>query len=159
MHPDLPWCRYGDDGLVHCRNEQEALALKTELQARLAECRLEMRPTKTRIVYCKDGNRKGKYPNMQFDFLGYGFRPRLVRRARDNMLFSGFNLAVSASALKAMRAAIRELNLRHRADLPMDEIARQINPLLRGGSNTTDDTRPRLCILCSDTSIRCFWPG
>jgi SRSO17 transposase len=31
-----------------------------------------------------------------------------------------------------MRAAMRELNLRHRTDLPMDEIARQINPLLRG---------------------------
>ena len=53
MHPDLPWCRYADDGLVHCRNEQEALALKAELQARLAECRLEMHPTKTKIVYCK----------------------------------------------------------------------------------------------------------
>ena len=75
----MGWCTAG--------NEQEALALKTELQARLAECRLEMHPTKTRIVYCKDGNRKGKYPNMQFDFLVYGFRPRLVRRARDNMLF------------------------------------------------------------------------
>ena len=132
LHPDLPWCRYADDGMVHCRNEQEALALKTELQARLAECRLEMHPTKTRIVYCKDGNRKGKYPNMQFDFLGYGFRPRLVRRSSDNTLFWGFNPAVSASALKAMRAAIWELNLRHRTDLPMDEIARQINPLLRG---------------------------
>jgi hypothetical protein len=58
-HPDLPWCRYADDGLVHCRNEQEAQALKAELQARLAECRLEMHPTKTKIVYCKDGKRKG----------------------------------------------------------------------------------------------------
>src|SRR5881392_4304447 len=45
-HPDLPWCRYADDGLVHCRNEQEAQALKSELQARLAECHLEMHPTK-----------------------------------------------------------------------------------------------------------------
>ena len=131
-HPDLPWCRYADDGLVHCRNEQEAQALKAELQARLAECRLEMHPTKTKIVYCKDGKRKGTYPNIQFDFLGYGFRPRLVRRSRDNTLFWGFNPAVSASALKAMRAAIRELNLRHRTELPMNEIARQINPLLRG---------------------------
>jgi RNA-directed DNA polymerase len=131
-HPDLPWCRYADDGLVHCRNEQEAQALKAELQARLAECHLEMHPTKTKIVYCKDGKRKGKYPNIQFDFLGYCFRPRLVRRSRDNTLFWGFNPAVSASALKAMRAAIRELNLQHRTDLPMDEIARQINPLLRG---------------------------
>src|SRR5215831_12015196 len=74
-HPDLPWCRYADDGLVHCRNEQEAQTLKAELQARLAECRLELHPTKTKIVYCKDRNRKGAYPNVQFDFLGYCFRP------------------------------------------------------------------------------------
>ncbi len=58
-HPDLPWCRYADDGLVHCRSELEAEALKAELQARLAECGLEMHPTKTKIVYCKDGKRKG----------------------------------------------------------------------------------------------------
>jgi len=60
-HPNLPWCRYADDGLVHCRSEQEAQALKAELQARLAECYLELHPTKTRIVYCKDRKRKGKY--------------------------------------------------------------------------------------------------
>src|SRR6202041_4191305 len=83
-HPDLPWCRYADDGLVHCRSELEAETIKVNLQARLAEGRLERHPTKTKIVYCKDGNRKGKYPNIQFDFLGYGFRPRLVRRSRDN---------------------------------------------------------------------------
>jgi group II intron reverse transcriptase/maturase len=49
-HPDLPWCRYADDGLVHCRSEQEAEALKAMLQARLAECQLELHPTKTKIV-------------------------------------------------------------------------------------------------------------
>src|SRR5882762_4007529 len=75
-HPDLPWCRYADDGLVHCRSAQEAEALKAALQVRLAECRLELHPTKTKIVYCKDGKRKGMYPNVGFDFLGYGFRPR-----------------------------------------------------------------------------------
>src|SRR5262249_30152834 len=57
-YPDLPWCRYADDGLVHCRNEQEAQALMAALQARLTECRLEMHPTKTKIAYCKDGKRK-----------------------------------------------------------------------------------------------------
>src|SRR5258708_28096168 len=131
-HPDLPWCRYADDGLVHCRNEQEAQALKTELQARLAECRLEMHPTKTKIVYCKDGKRKGKYPNVKFDFLGYCFRPRLVKRFRDNTLFCGFNPAVSSSAMKAMRSTIRKLKLRHQTQLSLQEIARQLNPLLRG---------------------------
>jgi RNA-directed DNA polymerase len=118
-HPDLPWCRYADDGLVHCRNEQEAQTLKADLQARLAECRLELHPTKTKIVYCKDGNRKGAYPNVRFDFLGYCFRPRMVRRSQDNKLFCGFNPAVSSSALKAMRTTIRELDLRHQTQFSL----------------------------------------
>ncbi|MET3523832.1 reverse transcriptase domain-containing protein [Mesorhizobium abyssinicae] len=70
-NPDLPWCRYADDGLVHCRNEQQAEALKAELGARLLACGLQMHPTKTKIVYCKDQRRKGEYPNVVFDFLGY----------------------------------------------------------------------------------------
>ena len=130
--PDLPWCRYADDGLVHCRSEQEAQALKAALHARLAVCGLELHPTKTKVVYCKDGKRQGAYPNVQFDFLGYCFRPRLVRRFRDNTLFCGFNPAVSGTAMKAMRSAIRELNLRRQTQLSLQDIARQLNPLLRG---------------------------
>ena len=53
-HPDLPWCRYADDGLVHCRTEKEAEALRAELQARLAVCGLQIHPTKTQIVYFKE---------------------------------------------------------------------------------------------------------
>jgi RNA-directed DNA polymerase len=70
-HPDLPWCRYADDGLVHCRTEQEAEAVKAALHARLAECQLELHPTKTRIVYCRDSKRRGRYPSVSFDFLGF----------------------------------------------------------------------------------------
>ena len=131
-HPDLPWCRYADDGLVHCRTEQEAEVFKARLQARLTECRLELHPIKTKIVYCRDGKRRGKYPNVTFDFLGYCFRPRLVQNSRDNTLFCGFTPAVSVSALQAMRTTIRELGLRHRTELSMADIVRQINPLLRG---------------------------
>jgi RNA-directed DNA polymerase len=131
-HPDLPWCRYADDGLVHCRSEHEAQVLRDELQARLAECGLEMHPTKTKIVYCKDGKRQLQYPTVKFDFLGYCFWPRLIRRHRDNTLFCGFNPAVSVSALKAMRSVIRDLKLRRQTQLSLQDLARQINPLLRG---------------------------
>src|SRR3974390_2805308 len=131
-HPDLPWCRYADDGLVHCRVEHEAERVKTALQARLAECHLEMHPTKTRTVYCKDGKRKGKYPNVKFDFLGFCFRPRLVQNFRDKTLFGSFNPAVSPSAMKAMREAIRDLKLWHQTQLTLQDIARELNPLLRG---------------------------
>jgi RNA-directed DNA polymerase len=131
-HPHLPWCRYADDGLVHCRTEQEAEALKAELQARLAECQPQMHPTKTRIVYCKDDKREGSYPTVKFDFLGYEFRPRAVWGTQSRRVFCGFTPAVSPSAMKAMRTKIRELNIRRRTQVSLADIAREINPLLRG---------------------------
>ena len=131
-HPELPWCRYADDGLVHCRTEQEAQAIMAELQARLAECHLEMHPTKTKIVYCKDGSRNGKYPNRSFDFLGYCFRPRLVKNSRRNTLFWSFTPAVSRAALAEMRQEIRETNFRNRTQIELGDIARGLNPVLRG---------------------------
>ena len=130
-HPDLPWCRYADDGLVHCRTEQEAQAVKAALQARLEECRLELHPTKTQIVYCKDAKRKGTYPNVKFDFLGYCFRPRVVR-TRNGELFCNFTPAVSSSALNSMRATVRDLKLRRKTQVSLADIAQRLNPLLRG---------------------------
>ena len=131
-HPDLQWCRYADDGLVHCRTEQEAQALMAELQVRFAECGLEMHPSKTKIVYCKDATRTASYPNVTFDFLGYGFRPRRSKNTRSGKLFCNFAPAVSASALKSMRAAIRDLNLRRQTHVALTDVAQKINPLLRG---------------------------
>jgi RNA-directed DNA polymerase len=131
-HPELPWCRYADDGLVHCRTLKEAEAIKAALQKRLAECGLEMHPTKTRIIYCKDRDRKGRYPNTSFDFLGYTFRPREARDRKCNRAFLSFTPAVSSAALKNMRQKIRELNFRSRTQMELGDIARQLNPILRG---------------------------
>jgi RNA-directed DNA polymerase len=131
-YPELPWCRYADDGLVHCRTEQEAQAVKAALDARFAECKLEMHPTKTKIVYCKDGSRKGKYPNTEFDFLGYTFRPRTVKNRKRNSMFVSFTPAVSKAAQKSMRQTTRKLNYRNRTELSLADIARLHNPILRG---------------------------
>ena len=131
-HPDLPWCRYADDGLVHCRTEKEAEALKAELQTRLAECQLEMHPTKTRIVHCKVTNRRRAYQNVKFDFLGYCFRPRRVMRPSDRKVVGGFTPAVSPAALKAMRETIRDLNIRRQTQRKLGDVAQMLNPLLRG---------------------------
>jgi len=131
-HPDLPWCRYADDGLVHCRTEKEAEALKAELQTRLAECQLEMHPTKTRIVHCKVTNRGRAYQNVKFDFLGYCFRPRRVMRPSDRKVVGGFTPAVSPTAVKAMRATIRDLKIRRQTQRTLGDVAQMLNPLLRG---------------------------
>ena len=131
-YPHLLWCRYADDGLVHCRTEQEAEALKAALQTRLAECQLELHPDKTRIVYCKDNNRTMEYPNIMFDFLGYCFRPRLVKNSRNKQLFCGFNPAVSPRALKHLRSTIRDLKFRRQTHLSLEDIAQRLDPILRG---------------------------
>ena len=130
--PGVPWWRYADDGLVHCRTEAEAQAIKAALATRCQHCGLEMHPGTTQIVYCKDGSRKGRYPNMKFDFLGYCFRPRVVKNSRPNSLFVSSTPAVSATALQAMRAKMRKLNYRNRTDLRLRDISRLHNPVLRG---------------------------
>jgi len=134
-YPHLPWARYADDGLIHCRTEAEALAIKAALQARLAVCRLEMHPDKTKIAYCKDSNRKGLYPNTKFDFLGYTFRPILAINPKQNKVFVGFLPKVSIAALRSMRQAVRALNLRRRTYTDLTDIAKMLNPLLMGWLN------------------------
>ena len=133
-YPDIPWCRYADDGLLHCRSWQQARALREVLEQRFRACGLELHPQKTKIVYCKDGKRRGNYPVKAFDFLGYRFRGRTTRGARGELFFS-FNPAVSKEALKSMRRRIRKSNLRNRADRDLEDIAREFNPVLRGWLN------------------------
>lgn len=130
--PDLRWCRYADDGLVHCRSEKEALIIREALQIRLSECRLQLHPSKTKIVYCKDDRRRGKHEAVAFDFLGYCFRPRSVKGPRTQKMFCGFSPAVSKPALNAMRATIRDLKIRKRTEVTLDDIARELNPMVRG---------------------------
>src|SRR4029078_12048829 len=130
-HPSTPWCRYADDGLVHCKTKKEAQQLLVELKERFTECGLEMHPNKTKIIYCKDANRRGEYKHTSFEFLGYAFRPRLVK-SKDNILFSSFPPAESTPSIKAMRDQIRQWNWRNCSNLSLEMIARGSNPTLRG---------------------------
>lgn len=134
-HPSTPWCRYADDGLAHCRTETEAKQLLEELRERFIDCGLELHPEKTKIVYCKDGGRKGKYTKTSFDFLGYTFKPRLVKNTKRDSLFVSFTPAASKSALKSIRKKVRELNVSNRTDLSLNDLARWLNPILNGWLN------------------------
>jgi group II intron reverse transcriptase/maturase len=132
IFPRSPWCRYADDGLVHCRTKVEAEAIKAALQARFEECELEMHPDKTKIVYCKDSNRPGSHASQSFDFLGFTFRPRRARNHQKKVNFCTFSPAASKVAMKSMRMTIRQLRLRLRSQTEVDAIALELNPILRG---------------------------
>ena len=130
--PKTLWCRYADDGLVHCRTEAEAKYMLAVLKERFEACGLEMHPLKTKIVYCKDGSRKGQYENTEFDFLSYTFRRRLCKNRKRNSMFINFTPAVSKSALKSMRLKIRKLRIRMATELSIAQLAKWLNPIING---------------------------
>ena len=131
-YPTLQWCRYADDGLIHCKTEYQARKMLSILNKRFQECGLELNSDKTKIVYCKDDTRKGNYSNISFDFLGYTFRPRPCMNKNRNVMFIGFTPAVSKSSINAMRAKIKNRNWRICSRISLNDIAEQYNPILRG---------------------------
>jgi len=100
-YPQLPFERYADDAIVHGRTEAEAREVRAAIAARMEECRLELHPVKTKIVYCKDDDRRRRYANEKFDFLGDGFQPRRSKN-RFGKYFINFSPAISDEAGKSI---------------------------------------------------------
>jgi RNA-directed DNA polymerase len=131
VHPGVPFERYADDIVAHCGTEAQAQQVLESIRRRLAQCRLEVHPGKTRIVYCKDDDRSRGYPQERFDFLGYTFRPRRSKN-RWGKFFINFTPAVSSRAATKMRQDMRRWRLPRRSDKAIDDLARMWNPVLRG---------------------------
>lgn len=132
--PSIPFERYGDDVIAHCKTEKQANWIKTAIGRRLAQYKLELHPEKTRIVYCKDEDRRGNYPNEKFDFLGYTFRPRRSKN-RFGKYFINFTPAVSNDATRAMSRVVRKWRVHLASDKELDDISRMFNPIIRGWIN------------------------
>jgi len=129
--PSIGFERYADDVVIHCKSLAQAEMLRGKLKDRLAECKLEMSPSKTKIVYCKDGKRTEDYPEISLDFLGHTFRPRKAQ-AKDGSIFLNFLPAMSGNAARTIGQTVRGWNLQRRTLISVEEMARRINPVLRG---------------------------
>jgi len=132
--PTIRFERYCDDAVVHCVSEQQARFIRDAIARRLAECQLELNEAKTRIVYCKDDDRRGSYEQERFTFLGYTFRPRQSKN-RHGKRFVNFTPAVSNDASKAIRKEIRGWRLHRRSDQTLADLARMVNTIVRGWMN------------------------
>jgi len=132
--PSIPFERFADDAICHCESLAQARWLREALATRLAECGLELHPQKTKIVYCKDSDRRGSYPDQRFDFLGYTFRPRRSKN-RWGKFFVNFTPGISNAAAKAIRQTIKGWKLRCRIDKQVDDLARMFNPVIQGWIN------------------------
>jgi RNA-directed DNA polymerase len=129
--PTVEFERYADDAVVHCVTERQAHQVWDELAKRMESVGLKLHPDKTKVVYCRDGQRRGASEHTSFTFLGYTFQPRGAMSAEGN-LFVGFSPAVSAHALKKMSDQVRRWRLHLRTGLTLDELAKTINPVVAG---------------------------
>lgn len=132
--PGVRFERYADDAVVHCATEVQAREVLAAIAARLAQVGLELHPDKTRIVYCKDDDRRGSAEHERFDFLGYTFRPRLSK-SRHGKHFVNFSPAVSDNAKKAIGREIRRWRLARRSDKTLTDLAPMVNPIVHGWIN------------------------
>jgi len=133
-YPDNPWARYADDGITHCKTREEAESLLERLKVRFEECKLQLHPDKTKIVYCKDDDREEIQDEIKSDFLGYTFRPRLSKN-KHGKYFVNFSPAVSNKAMKAMRKVIHEWRMHLKPDKKLDDLSNMFNPVIRGWIN------------------------
>ena len=115
--------RYADDFVILCRTRPQAAAALTKVREILGQLRLQLHPTKTRLVELGLG-KEG------FEFLGCHLR--IVRSH-----FKGRRYLFrwpSAQAMKAVRSRIHELTTPRRWAGMKDirEVIRVLNPVLRG---------------------------
>lgn len=135
IFPHVPFERYADDGVVHCRSERQAREVLDAIRGRFEQCGLELHPVKTKIVYCKDDDRQGDYEHIKFDFLGYTFQPRRAKN-RWGKFFVSFLPAISTKAAKEIRKAIREWRMAStRSNQELEDLARLVNPVVSGWMN------------------------
>ena len=132
--PTIPFERYADDVVCHCVSETQAKRLRVAVEKRLKECRLELHPEKTKVVFCKEQNKQGDYPRCSFDFLGFTFRPRLAKN-KYGKFFVCFLPAISTKAVKSICDEMRTWRIHKRSDKSLEDLSRMLNPQIRGWIN------------------------
>lgn len=133
-YENVPFERYADDVILHCETQHDAENLLESLQQRLTECGLELHPRKTKIVYCKDSNRKEKHRLVSFDFLGFCFKPRKAM-SKHHQVFTGFTPAISKKALTKISGVIGKWKIQKWSERSLQEIAEALNPVILGWLN------------------------
>jgi group II intron reverse transcriptase/maturase len=134
-YPGVRFERFADDAVVHCVTERQAWEVRDAIGRRFAGIGLSLHPDKTKIVYCKDSNRRRDYPMVSFTFCGYSFRPRKAFSKAEGKAFTSFAPAVSPDKVSEMSRKVGSWKMHRRTNLNLDDIAREVNPALRGWFN------------------------
>ena len=128
----VEFSRYADDVIIHCKSKVHAERILQLLHKRMESVGLELHPKKTKIVYCRDHRRKGEFPVVKFDFLGYSFQPRTTFSKKKGGLFLGYDCAISISSRKRIADKLEEINVNKLSFKSIVGVAQYLNPMIRG---------------------------
>jgi RNA-directed DNA polymerase len=134
-YPSLSFVRYADDIVVHCNSQTEAEEVLLTIKERLSECELQANEQKTKIVFCKNANRKGRFKTVQFDFLGFSFQPRPTLNKVEGKMFLGYDCAISNKSAKKISDELRKSRFHLWTTTTITQIAKWFNPKIRGWIN------------------------
>lgn len=132
--PTMMFCRYADDGLLHCRSQRQAEYVLRRIAQRFRECGLEIHPEKSGMIYCKDKNRRGNYKRISFDFLGFTFQPRRCVNGKV-MVHPNFLPAISRASRKAINQEMRSWHIQIKNDKSLLDLSKMFNSVLEGWNN------------------------
>ena len=128
----VQFSRYADDIIIHCKSKVHAEQILQAIHQRMESVGLELHPTKTKIVYCRDHRRKGKHQTVRFDYLGYSFQPRTAFSKKKGKLFLGYDCAISISSRKRIADKLEALDVKKLSFKSIVGVAQYLNPMIRG---------------------------
>lgn len=135
-YPDIEFERYADDIVVHCRHIKQSLRLLESIKKRLKDCKLDLNRDKSKIVYCRSNQKKQppfKVYYQKFDFLGFTFKPRIIKERGKIKL--GFSPAISQKNVARISDELYKLKIHRWVHFPINRIAELINSKIRGWLN------------------------
>lgn len=133
-YPTVKMVRYADDLILHCKTYGDALRVLANIKQRLVDCGLTAHPEKTKVVYCKKSGRNLKGFSVQFDFLGFSFRPIQMHLKRGGS-FLQFDCIMSRKSKVRITGVLRELQFHNKTQRTIQDIAEVLNPKIRGWLN------------------------
>jgi len=123
--------RYADDLIIHCHTYRESSQILTSIKQRLTECGLTAHPEKTKLVYCKRSGRNLNGHPVQFDFLGFSFRP-MQKRLKKGGHFLQFDCIMSRKSKVRITRELRDLKFHNKSQRTIQDLAVLLNPKIRG---------------------------
>lgn len=132
-HPTVSFVRYADDVVIHCNSKVEAEQVLEGVRGRLAEVKLSIKESKTRIAYCKDYRRRQDHDTVKFEFLGFSFQPLPMPSKRNpGSHFTGYGGKISGASEQKITDAIKKDRLLSNTTIDIRRISEELNPRLRG---------------------------